>query len=381
MPVSKYTITLFLLLACGSCIVPFEPVIDESQEVLVINGVITDIPGNHYVTVSVSSPYNQPEYKPVSGCVVAVADESGDIRVYHEISPGYYEAALESAFLRVGKSYSLSVQTSQGSEYRSEYDSLLACPPIDSVYYEVESQGTADPDITHYGLQFYNDVAGTDDGSRSFRWKLEETWEYTSPHTADAILDDDGLRQFPGYAISICYKTNQVRSLYTGSTRSLAENQLNRNALHYVSNQSPRLSFKYSLLVEQQSLTNDAFDYWDQMRASTSEGGGLYETQPSSTIGNIYNTGRPEEKVLGFFYATQGLKKRITVENDFEFPVDRFRCFLTDTLNSLDEFGGLYPYYMISLGMLPPGPPWIVGPNLCFDCREYGGVTEKPDFW
>lgn len=369
-----------LLLACASCIVPFEPEIGESQEVMVINGAISDQPGFQYVSISISSPYNAPELKPFEGCVVSVEDENGDIRIYHEQIPGLYETIMDPAFLAVGKSYSLSVLTPSGSEYRSDYDTLLACPPIDSIYYELQSQGTADPDLTYYGLQFYNDMDGRDYGARGFRWKLLETWEYTSPYAAGAIYDEDGFREFNGSLINRCYMTSLIRGLFTASTHALEENRLNKNALNYVSNQSPRLSYQYSLLVEQQSLTREAFAYWDKMKTSASEGGGLYETQPSSTIGNIYNVNRPEEKVLGCFYATQTQSKRIVVKNEFDFEVDHFRCNL-DTVYSLDEFHDSYPYYMISIGTMPPGPPWLYGQEQCFDCQRYGGSTTKPDFW
>lgn len=371
---------MVLLLACASCIVPFEPELYESQEVLVISGVITDKSGLHYVTISLSAPYNEPEVKPVTGCIVSVEDETGDLRVYHEQIPGLYEIVLEPDFLVVGKSYSLSVLTPAGSEYRSDYDTLLACPPIDSLYYELKSKATSDPEITYYGLQFYNDLVGNGDVARSFRWRLEETWEYISPNTADAIYDEEGFRGFDGTPFGTCYMTTRVRDLYTASTHGLTENRINKNALNYVSNRSPRLSFKYSLLVEQQSLSTGAFAYWDQMKTSASAGGGLYETQPSSTIGNIYNTHRPEEKVLGCFYATQIQEKRINVRNEFEFEVERYRCNL-DTIYSLDEYNDRYPHYMRSIGQLPPGPPWLYGEQYCFDCRRYGGTITKPDFW
>ncbi|RLD97729.1 MAG: hypothetical protein DRJ13_11865 [Bacteroidetes bacterium] len=379
MPVNRYHLVLLLLLVCGSCIEPYEPEINESQDVLVISGVVTDQPGFHYVTVSSSAPYNLPEVRPVSGCVVTVEDESGQLRVYEEQAPGLYEVNLESSFLGVGKSYSLYVVTPNGGEYRSEYDTILICAPVDTIFYEVQSQGTSDPAVTNYGIQFYNNLEGADGEARSFRWILTETWEYNSPFSADVIFDGHGYGFYPGYEMNFCYMTQQLNSLYTASTQALADNRLNKNALNYVSNQSPRLSYQYSLLIEQQSLTSEAYTYWDKMKTN-SNGGGLYETQPSSTIGNIYNITRPDEKVLGCFYATQVKSKRIIVENTFDFDVTHFKCRL-DTIYSLDDLGSAFPYYGISMGQPPPGPPWMTGANQCFDCQLYGGSTVKPEYW
>ncbi len=379
MPVNRTHLVLLLLLVCGSCIEPYEPVINDSQDVLVISGAVTDQPGFHYVAISSSAPYNVPEVRPISGCVVSVEDELGDIRVYEEQEPGLYEVNLDRAFLGVGKSYSLYVVTPNGGEYRSKYDTLLLCPPVDTIFYEIQSEGTSDPAVTNYGLQFYNNLEGVDGGARNFRWVLSETWEYTSPYYPDVIFDGHGYGNFNGSEVNVCYMTQSINNLYTASTQALADNRLNKNALNYVSNQSPRLSYQYSLLVEQQSLSSEAYTYWDKMKVGAS-GGGLYETQPSSTIGNIYNVSRPEEKVLGYFYATQIQSKRIVVENEFDFDIDHFNCTL-DTIFSLGELGTIFPYLGFSIGEMPPGPPWLTGSTQCFDCQLYGGSTEKPDYW
>ncbi len=380
MPVNRYHLILLLLLACGSCIEPYEPVIDESQDILVISGAVTDQPGYHSVAISSSAPYNAPEVRPISGCVVSVEDESGNMRVYEELKPGLYVVNLERAFLGVGKSYSLYVVTPNGSEYRSKYDTLLLCPPVDTIFYEIQSQGTSDPSVTNYGLQFYNNLEGVEGGARNFRWVLSETWEYTSPYFADVIFDGHGYANYNGSESNVCYMTQSINDLYTASMQALAENRLNKNALNYVSNQSPRLSHKYSLLVEQHSLTAEAYTYWDKMKVGAS-GGGLYETQPTSTMGNIYNVNKPEEKVLGYFYSTQIQSKRIVLAKQFDFDVDHFRCTL-DTIYSLNGLGITFPQLGISIGrQAEPSPPWLVGSAECFDCRLYGGTTEKPEFW
>ena len=214
MPVNRYQIFLLLLLVCTSCIEPYEPEISESQDVLVISGSVTDQPGFQYVTISISAPYNSPEVRPVSGCVVSVEDEVGTMRVYTEQESGLYEAYLESSFLGVGKAYSLYVVTPNGGEYRSEYDTILLCPPVDTVFYEVQSEGTSDPEVSYYGLQFYNNLEGVEEGARNFRWVITETWEYTSPYYADVIFDGHGYENFNGSEINVCYMTEGINSLF-----------------------------------------------------------------------------------------------------------------------------------------------------------------------
>ena len=382
MPVNRYRILILMLVLCGSCIEPFNPKIEGSREVLVINGFISDRSGPHQVSISLSTPYNDPSFVPVQGCVVTVEDESGLMVEYSEISPGVYEANLEPSFLQVGKSYSLYVSTPDGNEYRSDYDRILAGSPIDSVYYEVKGQETTDPNRNIKGVQFFVDMKGTPETASNYRWLMEETWMYTAPHMANYIWTGEMIVPvFPSN--HECYLTEIVNGFFSASTRYLSVNQLNRSSLHYVTNESPRLELKYSVLVEQHSLSDPAYDYWDRMESQARSGGGLYDSQPSSTIGNIYNVNDPSERVLGCFYATQVKQKRTTFYNRGDFNVKGIKCAL-DTIQSVDELGNDYPYDLISLDpQSMGGPPYLVGSKKCFDCTLtlHGGTTTIPEFF
>ncbi|MCK4749926.1 MAG: DUF4249 family protein, partial [Bacteroidales bacterium] len=202
---------------------------------------------------------------------------------------------------------------------------------------------------------------------------------YRTAYVGDHFWSGIGpILQMGSDHIHTCYMTHPIKELITSSTRHLSVNALRRNQLNYVSNETPRIKIKYSLLVKQQSLTNQAFNYWDKMDSQAGESGGLYETQPSSAIGNIYNTGNPDEKVLGIFYATQEQSNRLTVKNVFDFDVPGFKCLL-DTAFVLQDFGSDFPYYMIST--MGTGYPYLFGDQPCFDCTRKGGVLEKPEFW
>jgi hypothetical protein len=381
MPVNRKYIILLFMLVLASCIDPFEPLIEERQEVMVIEGVITDQPGIHQVKVSRSTPYNDPSFMPVQGCVVTVEDEQGNMEHYteHWNTPGIYEAWLDKPFLGVGKSYALNVTSPQGITYYSEHDTLLACPPVDSVYYEVMSVFDPTAGKSYDGLQFYNNVLGEDGGTANYRWKLTETWEYHSPYTGDYIWINGHVQSLLEDTISACYLTEPIRTVYAASTDLLTENRLVKNKLHYVSNQTPRLGIRYSLLVDQQSLSGQAYRYWNELKAQSDQSSSLYETQPASVPGNIYSY-NSNEKVLGCFYATQVQEKRIFVEEELDFTVGFYTCVL-DTIQDFSSFVPENYYYLFSLAQLPPGPPWLKGPKRCFECTEWGGENEKPDFW
>lgn len=350
-----------------------------------ISGHITDKPGLHYVSVTKSIPYSGYELKPVSDCNVRVIDGEGNPRLYHNSGPGIYEVNLSSSYLSVGKTYSIIVETPglDRQVYQSIPDTLLACPPIDSLYYEVLDRGASDLNIPFPGIRFYNDLKGSVDGAQCFRWVLYETWEFSLPEEAYAIYDGNEINDFDGSKYRTCYKTDMIKSVYTATTTYFAENRLYKNPLNFVSNQSPRLATNYNLLLQQHSLTYQSFDYWDRLRSNITESGGLFETQPSSVFGNINCTTDPEEEVLGLFYATQVQEKRIMVTEDFPFDVEHASACLLGTVSadSLDELKIDFPVYLISTYL--DTTIYLYGRAWCFDCRErFGGsVIEKPDFW
>ncbi len=375
---NNISLFLIVILACASCIVPFDPDIIETQELVVISGVITDKPGLHYVRVSRSVAFDEPWVeKPISGCTVSVMDNFNENRSYEEISPGLYEVLLEESYLKVNKSYRIIVISPVGSIYKSELDTLLACPPIESIYFE-ETSRSMNGD-TYPGIQFYNNLKPLEKGARSFRWLLKETWEYKVPYAANYIHEDNYTIPFPGSDFSTCYKTEKVESLFSATTRNQDEEVLHRNPLHFVSNRTNRLSIKYSLLVEQHSLTNTAFNYWSRLRSGINDTLSLYETQPLNIVGNISNETNHQEQVLGFFYASQVQKKRVTVENRFSFHVTTPYCDLIQ-VHSLDSLPRYIRSYLIISGQQSYGNIHT-GPGGCFNCMEFGGVLEKPEYW
>jgi len=131
----------------------------------------------------------------------------------------------------------------------------------------------------------------------------------------------------------------------------------------------------YSLLVRQYSLSSDAYYYWNKLKQQVSGQGGLYEAQPNSSEGNIFNADDPDETVLGFFYTSQVNQTRIMVERPF---VYRQSLCKLDTIP--DESGLSNDFaYLISVNEETfIGPPYGWAPLDCFDCRLNGGGTIIP---
>jgi hypothetical protein len=300
---------------------------------------------------------------------------------YNNIGNGTYVADLPDSFLEVGDAVSLLVITPEDRVYRSSYDTILACPELDSVYYELGLQETLDPEFTRPGIQFYLDMTGRPNDSRNILWQVDETWEYWAALFGTHKLWGWGnLEEFRTNTVFKCWKQAPLDHVYIGSTRSLSANELSRLPLNFVSNETNRLSVTYSLHVQQQSLSSEAYDYWRRMNDQSVESGGMYEKQPASVVGNIYNVDDPEEVVLGCVYATQLRELRLFVHNNnlFEFYIRHIWCQYRP-MSSLGVQGpSLFPVFIYNPGNFQPS---LWGPEECFDCRVQGGDTIKPEYW
>jgi hypothetical protein len=382
MRLSKSILYLIFPVLFSACVEPFEPRVGEEQKLMVIDGILNDRDSVQTVTVSLSSPYNEPDFVPVTGCVVRVEDHLGEGLTYLEVEPGIYRASPENGFAAAGKVYRLMVFTPDGLSYESDFDTLLSCPPIEKLDYDIEEQGTSDPSKTYYGIRFYLDLTGSSQQARSFMWKYEETWEYRAYYPIHYMWDGDSLYDYTpeleGY--KTCYLTSRLKEYQVGTTALLKGNEIRRQPIHFVSNQSPRLQEKYSLLVLQHSLSDAAYDYLERLRSQSGNTGGLFENQPTSTRGNIYNTQDPEERVLGFFMASQVTKKRIMVDEALDITIPNFYCPL-DTAWVTEDFGLEVPYYMYSATVDGTGPPYVYSYPACHNCLYRGGTNVKPEYW
>jgi hypothetical protein len=379
MQVNRTFIILFFIFLAG-CIDPFSPKISENQEALVIEGNFLNKEGYQEITISRSSDYNVPMRNFVEGCLVEVIDGTGVAVQYIEEEPGHYKAWINRNFASVGKTFQVHVLTPDGKEYLSTQDTMLSCPPIESLYYEIERRETKDPDFPIYGIQFYTDLYAPQEYASHFRIGFEETWEYNTPYLIQYY--------YVGYIVDLGHETDSlhrcwfidipVHEIYTVTNSNLDRSKTIRGIpLLYVSNETNRLKVAYSLLMTQYSLTEQAYNYWEEIRKQSQESGGLYEYQPYQIRGNIFNVDDSNEDVLGYFFVSALTQKRIFVSELFDFNIQDYNCkpIPLGISNPLGFYGpSEWPVYLTS-------DRRAMAPDVCFDCTATGASLEKPDYW
>lgn len=385
-------ILVITLLFISSCITEFIPRTNEDKKILVVEGLITDRPGVNTVKLSKSLQLGtKNNLNPVTGGLVTISDNLGNIFNLTEKADGIY--VTDSAQFKgvIGRFYTLNIITSSSDKnlnYKSVPVEMKPVPPIDSVYYEKVTIGEINGSITQEGCQIYLNTHDPINQTKFYRWEYSETWEFLIPFN---VVPN---RQ--------CWISSNSQVINIKNTSILMEDRIDHYPLIFISNQTDRLKVKYSILVNQYSLGEDEYQYWEKLQHNSEQVGGLYDQIPSSIPSNISCIDDPNEKVLGYFSVSAISSKRIFINDNFPGVIDLYTNCINDTIFNGASIQNLnLSAWIIGAGVLRP-TAWVVDPGVphlvhqiflplipyelityiksCADCTVRGTKTE-PDFW
>ncbi|RLD84094.1 MAG: hypothetical protein DRJ10_02100 [Bacteroidetes bacterium] len=380
--IKTYIFITFILFELFACIEPYElPVSKQASRKYIVSGQLTDQEGFQYVTVSLASQIDNPQYIPLNDCIIIILDDKDNSYPLEEYEEGKYRVWIGAENLKQGTSYQLNILTPAGVNIISDFDKMPSCPDVDSIYYKKEDILTSDPDQPLQGIQFYINVDASDTENNNFKWEIVETWEYRTEYPISRYYDGEfHYISPPDYSRSVCWSTSKVPYIFTLSVENFNQNTYNGLPLHFVDNQTARLAYGYSMLIKQFALNEGAYVYWDQMRLNSSSEASLYEKQPISIKGNLYSLTNPDVEILGFFSVTAMKSKRIFVKDVPDLELD-YNDFCPEPVG-LDRMGwrgyseDQYPVYFILVNEAPKILTWT-----CVDCLQLGGTTVKPIYW
>lgn len=376
LPIFLVAITVFL----PGCIEPYiSPVVAETK-ILSIEGSLIKGDSIQIVKVHRTATLAYPKPSFIEGCEVKVVDDLNNEFLFEDRDKGEYSIAIPDEGLVYGRDYKLIVVTPDGLVYESEYEKLYSNSEVDSIYYEVEESTRTYTEFDYWGLQYYLDIVAPDTTSRYYRWKLTETYEYTSTGSLSfiiVIVDEvlDTIFSEDIWDLYRCWNSKKVPGTYISNTNNLTLNEKKKIPLNYVSNRTDRLKIMYSLLVEQYAISEGAYKYWKQHNVALEGSSGLYNTQPGQPITNLYCSDDCDKRVLGYFWVSSKTERRIFTPRIASLPIYEFDCptYVYDPLEHK-----LKPRY---IRVEKETREEITGHPTCFDCTGRGGESSKPDFW
>jgi len=373
---------LLVVIFSSSCIKSFKPQIKVNDtNKYVVNGMINNKKAVQTVNISLSSPIDDPHYIPVIGCNVNVYSKNNKTFHFIDQGDGNYKGSIPFSEMKNGSAFKIKIHTPKGDILESDYDVMTNNPAVDSVFYKRKDiEGNVTGQLTK-GIRFYLNFKGNNTDSDFYMWNLYETWEYHVLHPIEWYYDGRIHHVYPpDYSKFTCWHTLKIPQIYTLSTQNLTSNSYSDFPLNFVSNKTQRLAYGYSLLVEQLSLSETAYNYWDRIRLNNSKNGGLYEKQPLTIKGNIHNVKHPEKEVLGLFGTAMATYKRIFVSNVPDLPMEyQTYCGTWELRRGFSELQpDDLPAYLVGDRY---GYKAIVYSRECVDCTALGGKTTKPSFW
>lgn len=368
----KPFLILVVIVFIFGCVRPFSPPeVNSQQSYLVVDGFLNTGSDTSVFLLSRTQNINQNDNPIIeSGAIVSVEKESGETRLLTEISNGKY--ILPPAQFDPANKYRLKIKAANGSEYTSDYVIISKTPPIDSITYKVEP--------VRNSMVFYANAHDKQNQTHFYRWKLEETWEYRATY-ASVLEVVDGKIILRNEDINTCWRTNKSANIILGSTIKQTSDVIKDLPVNIVPISTNKLYFKYSMMLKQYALSQEAFEYWTALSKTTQLTGSLFDPQPYLLTGNIKSTTNPEELVFGYFSASTEEKKRIVINPGLgSFP----RCTEPDTItvqcHSLDV-DCAYRTQKLLLNYYGIGNEFVVVANPeCADCRLQGGTTKRPVF-
>jgi len=367
---NKVLLFAFLILI-SSCIEQFIPLVGEDKDIIVVEGLITDQPGQNIIKLSISLPLGGKDAaKPLIGCIVTISDDFGNNYSLHETVSGTY--IEDPAFLGVvGRSYTLHIATNESHQnlsYQSYPVLMKPVPPIDSIYYDkIVLSRMSDGWPSGEGCQIYLNTHDPENICRFYRWEYVETWKFQIPYSVPN---------------NQCWVSSNSDKINIKSTSTFSSDRIERHPINYITNTTDRLKIRYSILVNQYSLNENEYIYWEKLQNIVEQVGSLYDITPASIPSNILCIEKPNENVLGYFSVSAVKSKRIFINDNFNGianPYSSCEDFIVTGSKPIPNLG-VSVWVLISHSVPPPPYRVVTYSKGCYDCTVRGTKIE-PEFW
>jgi hypothetical protein len=368
------------------CIEPFDPPRGDFDDLLVIEGLITDAPEPQLIRISRSFPLDTTQYIPENGATVVILDDMGNEYQLQSAGNGEY-LTLPDFQGEPGRTYQLLVTTANEEMIQSDPVTMKKVPEIDSISWKVVSRLNDEGELID-GVQIYVNTHDPENQTWNYRWQWKETWEFNARYHSYYQWSANGMVEVRPDNIYTCWTTKTSGKILIESSSKLTNDIIFQYPLHYVSSTSSnRLSKKYSILVKQYALSDAAWFFWQQMEKMNQNMGTIFAPQPTAVVGNLHNINIPAKTVIGYFDASGIKEKRIFISKEDLGDMDVYSGYKGCTLDTLLLSGiPKYPnkqYYIPVIDVLDERGFTIgywISSKRCADCTMYG-VNTKPDFW
>ncbi len=326
-----------LLSGITACVDPYESNLHLALNVLVVDGTVTNLAEPQLIRLNRSLVISGlPGVLPVTKARVEVVVDSGEVVSAHETEDGTYQ--LPSDFKgQIGHAYQLRLTLSDGTQYASTQQVMPAVPPITAVRPQFNPNSLLASQFGGYTAahDFYLNTQDPGGQTNYYRWDWRQ-WEkqdwcrtciegvysinnvianrypngllYFTP--GDSLLEDcyypPPLPVHPGWFYDYLCRTQCWAIFNSHSINVFSDAYSNGGAItdRKVA-QIPFYQHNPCLVeIRQAALTPSAYRFFKLLQDQTQNNGGVADTPPSASVGNVRNIANNREPVVGVFTAS-----------------------------------------------------------------------------
>lgn len=389
---------IFILSFIVSCIEPYEINTGNYNNLLVVDGLITNENKTHMVKLSRSVKNLNQKAEKVSGARVFITDDLGNYFYLAESGEGVYVTDSTDLMPQTGRTYQLTIETPEGKSYVSSPTTMLPQTEIDNLYFRKDKEWDLNNQNENTGISIFLD--GLSYKGAYIRWTYEETWKFKIPYPSPYTFNDDRQLIQITPINYICWKKNFSNNISVQAFGQFANEKIKDKKLLFIPTKlNDKLTMRYSVLVKQMSISKDEYYYWEKLKTANEEVGNVFGTQPFGVTGNISCLTDKEEPVLGYFQVASVATHRLYI-NSSELDIldlpnynSSGQCEIQSILVDRKNYWSVYEIYeKLVLNnshriIEPIYDLWgiqitglILTDAICTDC-SLTGDPQKPYFW
>lgn len=307
----KIIIFLYLIIGFGcKDTIDLSPQKNQLEGIAIQGKLIKGSPSITYVNVERVFTYSGESRQTLPISSVSIFDETGNeflLTRNKTVSDfiGYIEPNQSNFKVDYYQNYACRVVLMDGAIYESSFEMLLPVPQIENLEFEV-----VEKDIK-------NNI-GDYEAAKFARFRVN------TPIKIDTDAQKSNLRWiiFRTYRLGLSANLNNSNCVFTDGADfshidvakgSRIEGDFLKRYNFYDEYITQNFGRTYYLTVQQESLTDGAFNYWNELKNLTQRVGTQFEPTPGVINSNFRNINNPSEEVYGYFYATSRDIKRIRI--------------------------------------------------------------------
>ena len=296
-----------------SCVEEFDARFALSNQIVIIDGSLTDVPGNNYVRLRLSKPSGKSSYffDIKDADVIVLKDGTEPVNLTYTKDGYYFLPATYKA--EPDHTYQLKIKMADGSNYQTDPQLMKSVPPISKVYQRFQEDLIKTATGSMAGHKIFldtQDPAGKGD-AYYWTWRLFEYQNYCISCNGGRYYKNESGGSCVGDQLLARYDVTFDYQCETPCWDIIYSSKLNAMIDTYTDGKTitareiadiPVYTRKGAVIeITQHAINSDAYRYIKLLIDQNQNSGSLADTPSSALQGNLYSLTNQNDVLGGYF--------------------------------------------------------------------------------